>query len=73
MKRLNEELAVSKEVGRMAGNRCVAEAAAAAVMKEREEKAVSELVVVRRQVCTVCCGAVGGDGHGPSDDSTVCH
>ncbi len=50
LERLGGELKEAKENARFAGDRAVAEAAAAAVVKQREEKCAGELVVVRRQV-----------------------
>jgi hypothetical protein len=40
-------------VARAANDRAVSDAAAAAVMRQREEKAASELVTVRRQVVAI--------------------
>jgi hypothetical protein len=50
VERLGAQLEDARARCCVAGDRAVAEAAAAAVMKEREQKAVQELVDVRRQV-----------------------
>jgi hypothetical protein len=70
VERLGVQLEDARARGCAAGDRAVAEAAAAAVMKEREEKAVRELVDVRRQVrerktvlvVVVVAGAGAGGG-----------
>lgn len=48
--RLSAELKDAVRATRAAEDRAVSDAAAVAVMRQREEKAVSELVTVRRQV-----------------------
>jgi hypothetical protein len=50
VRRLEEELKESRDIARRAGDRVAAEAAAAAIARQREEKCAGELVVVRRQV-----------------------
>ena len=51
--RLSAEVKEAVGVARAANDRAVSDAAAAAVMRQREEKAASELVTVRRQVVAI--------------------